>query len=308
MRALVLVCVLAADARANPEVVVDRCADRVALAAAIDGELAAITRDPIRDDLVLVIECVDATTARLSIAGFEHVLDLGDVEPRLRPKLIVLAAVEILKLASAPRRAATASPTEPPTAATPMPPPTPMVVARAVPARVAAFGAPAVAPAPRYVLASRLGVRIFPQQPVPLGLLGFGVEWRRFAVGATGSLGSTDDTLGALAPYLATVAASVRLVCEGAIDRLCVRSTVEAGLAGVRARAANAAITARDARAPYAQLGIAVDVEHVFGAIAATVAVEAAWAEGLVATAQDREPVRLDGAAVTAVIGVRWRR
>jgi hypothetical protein len=82
----------------------------------------------------------------------------------------------------------------------------------------------------------------------------------------------------------------------------------EAGLAGVTARGANNMVRATDARAFYGQLGLGLDLEHAFGALAVMLAAEAAWAEGLIVTAQTRTPVRLDGPAFTTVIGVRWRR
>jgi hypothetical protein len=37
------------------------------------------------------------------------------------------------------------------------------------------------------------------------------------------------------------------------------------------------------------------------------IAIDAAWSEGLIATVEDRRPVRLDGAVLTVLAGLRWR-
>ena len=308
----VLGLVAAPVAWAEPAIVLDRCPafDRASLRLAIERDLAA-TRDRVREDLELVVECTDTLAVRLVVTGpqltLEHALDLGDVEEALRPKLLVLSAVELVKVASAPRG---------PDGKLPVPPdvvdasPPPKRVARVEPVTQVERRAEPAAHAPReFAITPRAGVRVFADEPVPLAHLAIDVEWWRFSLGVAGAAGTTDDALGTLRPYLATVAASAQLSCfAGKRDRACLRLRGEVGMAGVMARGANANVRATDARAFYGQLGLGLEAEHAFGSLAAMLAIDAGWAEGLVVTAQSRTPVRLDGPAITSVIGVRWRR
>lgn len=321
--ALLLICLgSASTARAEPTILLDRCSayDREALRTAIARELAA-TRARIRDDVTLIVECKDPLTVRLVVEGpqiaLEHALDLGEVETELRPKLLVLSVVELVKVASAPRSAdgklvANADVTVvAPIVAKPIAPRVARVEPRPRPeARVEAVVRAPNRREPRTLAISpRAGVRVYADEPVPLAHLAIDLEWWRFAVGIAGSAGTTDDTLGTLRPYVATLAASLEITClRGRRDKVCLRTRGEAGLAGVTARGANNMVKASNAQAFYGQLGIGLEAEHTFGALATMIAIDGAWAEGLVVTAQSRTPVRLDGPAVTTVIGVRWRR
>ena len=319
MRVLLLVLGLLATrtARSDPTIELDRCPafDRTMLRTAIERDLAA-TRDWLREDLKLVIECPDSLTVRLLVEGpqlsLEHALDLGDVEAALRPKLLVLSAVELVKVASAPRGPDGKLPTPPDVVDASPPPakPAPIRVARVEPdARVERRVDPARREPRELAITPRIGMRVFSDEPVPLAHLAIDVEWWRFSLGLAGAAGSADDALGTLRPYLATVGISAQLSCLGGTrDRACLRVRGEAGIAGVAARGANMNVRATDARAFYSQLGIGFEAEHRFGSFAAMLAIDAGWAEGLVATAQSRTPVRLDGPAITSVIGVRWRR
>jgi hypothetical protein len=314
---LVIVAATVRLASAEPAMLLDRCPafEPAALRASIDRELAA-AREPIRDDLALRVECRDPFTVRLIVHSpqltLEHGLDLGEVETELRARLLVLSAVELLKVASAPRGPDGRLAVPADVVVTPQPPPkpAPVRVARVEPDVTVAKQAPRDHREPRvFAIAPRAGVRVFSDQPVPLAHLAVDLEWWRFSLGLSGSAGSTDDALGSLRPYLATVTASAQLSCfAGRRDRACLRVRGETGLAAVTARGTTNAVRATDASAFYGQLGLGIDAEHAFGALAALLAVDAAWAEGLVVTAQSRTPVRLDGPAFTTVIGVRWRR
>src|SRR5262245_22540701 len=113
MRRLGLLAIALAGTRAaaDPAIVLDRCTtlDRVALRAAIERELAAARRDERRDELTLVVQCADTVTARLAVEPPPPALplvrsvDLGEVPDELRPKLLAVAAVELIDGAIASR-------------------------------------------------------------------------------------------------------------------------------------------------------------------------------------------------------------
>jgi hypothetical protein len=328
LAALAIACA-AAPAAAEPAIVLDQCTsfDRVALRAAIERELAAAPPDPRRDDLTLVVQCPDTVTARLSVElpppalPLVRSLDLGEVAGELRPKLLAVAASELIEGAlAAPRPPAPDEPA-PADASTATAPPAPAPAPAAPSASTGA--ATAIAPAgprppptgvradlaasPRPAVVPRLGMRLYVRKPIPFAHLAVDYERRWFAVGVAGSIGATDVTLGSLTAYLATASASTRPLCAGGDGRVCLRARGELGLAAVTVHPASDMVVARNAHALYAQLGLVLDAERAFGAVSALAAVEAAWAEGLVAVAQDRPAIQLDGTVVTVLVGMRWR-
>ena len=120
----------AAHAEADPALVLDRCAtlDPAALRAAIQRELAAARPDPRRDELILVVQCPDPVTARLSIQlpppalPLGKSLDLGEVPSELRMKLLAVAAAELIDGAIALRSPPPApAPVDPGPARAPLP-------------------------------------------------------------------------------------------------------------------------------------------------------------------------------------------
>jgi hypothetical protein len=337
MRLLAVAAIACASARAeaDPVLVLDRCTtlDPAALRAAIQRELAASRPDPRRDELTLDVACPDAVTARLSIElpppalPLGRSLDLGEVPSELRLKLLAIAAVELIDGAIAAR-------TPPP----PPPPPTEGDPSLAGPARAplpgerlpgmlappaAAEGrgprafaperpregvaAPAGARGARGALTPRAGVRLYPETPVPFVHLALEYELRWLSIGAAAAFGSAEVQLGSVSALLATLGVGTPPLCVGAATRACLRARAELGLARAKGRGVTPMIVARDARSPYAQLGLAIDAERTFGAFGALIAVEGAWAEGLIATSQAATALQLDGAVVTVLVGLRWR-
>ncbi len=314
----------AAPAAADPTLVLDRCTtlDPDALRAAIQRELAASRPDPRRDELILAVACPEPMTARLSIElpppalPLGRSLDLSEVSPELRIKLLAIAAVELIDGAVAVRH-----PPPPPAAIDPGPARAPLPGERLPGLPGGPTGEPrppALAPvrlredraASRHAsdaLVPRVGMRLFPKKPVPLAHLAIDYERRWFSIGAAASIGSNDVELGSVSAVIVTASASTQPLCIGGASRACVRARCELGIARVTARANSPMIVARDARSPYTQLGLAVDLEHAFGSLAALIAVEGAWAEGLVAVSQSEPAVQLDGAVVTVLGGLRWR-
>lgn len=295
---------------ADPVVLLDKCTafDRAALHAAIQRELVA---SQAKHDVTLVIACPDAVTAHLSIEpdmGLSRTLDLGEVPGDLRVKLLAVAAVELVVVADPAKAAGPAS--ERAADAPPLPAVATVEPAPVEPAPVDTIAARDVPPpaARRFALTPRIGVRVFTSRTTPMPHIAIDAEIDRLAFGATATRGTdVQDPLGTLTPYVLTVAGSYRLGCWGDVELACMRARLEAGVAGVSARAYTPMVTASDASAFYAQAGLAVDIEHSFGAVAFLAVAEAAWSEGLVATVEDREPVRLAGLTLTTVLGVRWR-
>ncbi len=304
----------AARAEADPALVLDRCPafDPADLRAAIQRELAASRPDPRRDELTLSIQCPDAVTARLEIAlpppalPLGRSLDLGEVPGELRLKLLAVAAVELLDGAIA---APPPPPPEPAPPAEPPPPPapaSPREAARVVASPERPPEAPAASPS-REALVPRIGLRVFPEAPVPLAHLSIDYERRLFSIGISATMGSNDVALGSVSALIVNATGATRPLCVGDASRACIRARGELGFARVKARASRAMVVASDARAPYAQVGLAVDLEHAFGALAALIAVEGGWAYGLTATAQSETAIQLDGGVVTVLAGLRWR-
>lgn len=301
----------AAPAAAEPVLVLERCTalDAEALRAAILHELAA-RPDPRRDELILAVQCPDAVTARLALtppppaAPVTRSLDLGEVPGELRIKLLAVAAAELIDGAVASRH--------PPPAPAPIDPgpARPALPGERLPGSLTRAGevaAPAPAPRAHDALVPRLGLRVFPAKPVPLAHLALDYERRWFAVGVAMSIGSNDVALGSVSALLVTAGASTPPLCAGAASRACLRARGELGLARAKARPTAPMVVAHDARAPYAQLGLALDLERAFGSLAALVAVEAGWAHGLIATSQAETAIQLDGAVFTMLVGLRWR-
>ena len=299
----------AAPAAAEPVLVLERCTvlDAEALRAAILHELAA-RPDPRRDELILAVQCPDAVTARLALtppppaAPVTRSLDLGEVPGELRIKLLAVAAAELIDGAVAARHPPPApAPIDPGPARPPLP-------GERLPGSLTRTGE-VTAPAPRAhdALVPRAGLRVFPAKPVPLAHLALDYERRWFAVGVAMSIGSNDVALGSVSALLVTAGASTPPLCAGAASRACIRARGELGLARAKARPAAPMVVASDARAPYTQLGLALDLERAFGSLAALVAVEAGWAHGLIATSQAETAIQLDGAVFTMLVGLRWR-
>ncbi len=319
----------AARAEADPALVLDRCPafDPADLRAAIQRELAASRPDPRRDELTLSIQCPDAVTARLEVFSppssptgspdgrspgpppalpLGRSLDLGEVPGELRLKLLAVAAVELLDGAIA---APPPPPPEPAPPAEPPPPPapaSPREAARVVASPERPPEAPAASPS-REALVPRIGLRVFPEAPVPLAHLSIDYERRLFSIGISATMGSNDVALGSVSALIVNATGATRPLCVGDASRACIRARGELGFARVKARASRAMVVASDARAPYAQVGLAVDLEHAFGALAALIAVEGGWAYGLTATAQSETAIQLDGGVVTVLAGLRWR-
>lgn len=302
------VVVTSSVAAADPVVLLDQCTafDRTALHAAIQRELAA---SQVKHDVTLVVACPDAVTAHLSIEpemGLARTLDLGEVPGDLRVKLLAVAAVELVVVADPAKAQGPASerPAEAPPLVAPAVEPAPPGM-KAVD-RIAERDVPA--PRRRLALTPRIGVRMFTSRTSPMPHLAIDAEIDRLAFGAIATRGTdVQDPLGTLTPYLFAVAGSYQLGCWGDVELACMRARLEMGVAGVSARSYTPMVTASDASAFYAQAALSLDIEHSFGAVAVIAVADAGWSEGLVATVQDREPVRLAGFTITTVLGVRWR-
>jgi hypothetical protein len=313
-----LVLALLADgtrAQADPAINLDRCAtlDHALLHAAVDREIAVLPPANRVDDATLVVECSDGATAHISVVAHSSTLvlardlDLGEVPADLRIKLVAVAVAELVETAAARGKERALAPwTEA------APPARAAVHARTMERPELAISKQVRrddhAAARSIVIVPYGGVRAFASRPVPLAYTAFEVELHRLALGIAGSFGTTHDTLGALTPYLVTATASSSPACVGVSDRVCARLHGELGVAGVRASAASSVVVASNAVAPYAQLGLGSEFEHSLGStFGVGFAIDAAVAKGLIAASQDRTPVRLDGLAITATVGLRWR-
>jgi hypothetical protein len=298
--AVIAVACASSRAAAEPAIVLVRCAalDLIALRDALEVELAvAPTRNQPPGEPTIVVHCSDAMMAHVAIEPLRGIpiartLDLGEVPDRLRIKFLAVAAVEMIAIDE------------------PSPSPAKLVVVdRGEPlAIVARSGTRSAAPtASTAAIVPRLGMRWYARTAAPLAHAAVDVELGRFALGLASSIGSTDYEIGSVTPYVVTATASTRSLCTGRSTRGCIRAHGELGVAGVMSRRASSMVIAHDARAPYAQLGIGLDGEHALGALSAVIAIDAAWSEGLIATVEDRRPVRLDGAVLTVLAGLRWR-
>ena len=156
-------------------------------------------------------------------------------------------------------------------------------------------------------IAPRAGIRVYPGRAVPMAAVSVELLQGAIAIGATAAIGQTDDPLGTVRPLLVAGTGGVTLACarNGAFEA-CASGRVTAGLAAALASAADPMTAAASATAPYLELGGQLELAWRGRHRAAVVAVDAGWAEGLVATAGPREVVRLDGTAITATIGARW--
>jgi hypothetical protein len=273
-------------------------------------------------------------------------LDLGEVPGELRPRLVALAVVEVVEVAALIGAGAIEPPAPvepsapPPDKASGIDPsplgdtPPPRVIV--TPAGFAGDGpgGPGALPggqgdgpvdtgrrlASRRALGDgghwlagrgytpRAGVRVYPGNAVPMIAAGFEVTFGVISVGVTGAFGQTDDPLGTVRPYLVAATGGVTVACgrQGKLEA-CASGRVTAGLAGVTASATDAAnTTGNDATAPYLEVGGQLELAWRGRERAGVLAVDAGWAEGLVANAGMREAARLDGAVLTTTIGVRW--
>jgi hypothetical protein len=269
-------------------------------------------------------------------------LDLGEVPGHLRARLVALAVVEVVDVAAAVAAGAP-PPSDTPPPADPTAPgdrpsgidPTPLgTVAPPPPSTAAAIAPPADAAATRVdggvsrstpllparrsladggpllrgrAIAPRAGIRVYPGRPVPMAAVAVELLQGALAVGATAAVGQTDDPLGTVRPLLVAATGGMTLACarSGAFEA-CATGRVTAGLAAALASAADPMTAASTATAPYLELGGQLELAWRGRHRAVVLAVDAGWAEGLIATAGTREVARLDGAALTATIGARW--
>jgi hypothetical protein len=159
-------------------------------------------------------------------------------------------------------------------------------------------------------IAPRVGVRLYPTGPasaVPMLAVSVDLVQGAVVVGITAAAGQVDDPLGTVRPLLAAGSAGLTLACAraGALEA-CATGRVTAGLAAATASPASAMTPASTATAPYLELGGQLELAWRGRHRALVVALDAGWAEGLIATAGPREVARLDGAALAATIGARW--
>jgi hypothetical protein len=320
--------------------------DRTALRRAVDAELAGLAAEKRAavGDGVVVVDCPDAVTAHLKLepspatGPIARSLDLGEVPGELRTRLVALAVVEVVELAAILAGAVT-----PPPAPEVVPPPPPDRTSGIDPTplgdRDPSARPPATAPsvvddrrvdtAPpdpvgptlstRRALGDRgailrgrayvprIGMRIYTGRAVPMLDAAFDVIQGAIALGVTAAIGKTDDPLGTVLPYLIAGTAGITVVCgrSGALE-LCASGRLTAGLAGVNASPADPSIEAASARAPYLELGGQLELAWRGRHRAGVLAIDAGWAEGLIATAGVNDVVRLDGSVIVATIGGRW--
>jgi hypothetical protein len=322
----------------------DRAALRRAIDAELAG-LASDKRAAVAERVVIV-GCPDAVTAHLRLepapptGPIARSLDLGEVPGHLRPRLVALAVVEVVDVAAAVAAGAVVPPPAEPTP--PAEPvdrpsgidPTPLGPGAQPPTTVAAIAPPTDAAATRVdrgvdrpgppllarrsladgggvlrgrAIAPRAGLRIYPGRAVPMAALAVDLLQGAVVVGATAALGQADDPLGTVRPLLIAGTAGITLACarNGAFEA-CATGRVTAGLAAALASAANPMIESATATAPYLELGGQIELAWRGRHRALVLAVDAGWAEGLIATAGAREVARLDGAAITTTLGARW--
>jgi hypothetical protein len=297
VRWLVALAVVCASGRvaADPAIVLVRCAaiDLVGLKDALAAELTAAPPERWLAHPTIVVHCSDAMMVHVAVEPrhglpIARSLDLDEVPDELRLKFLAIAAVEMMAIDQQwPPRARVALASRPPPLA---------LIARTG----------TQSSSPTAAITPRAGVRWYGGDP--LAHVAVDVDLRWLSIGLAGSMGSTDYDIGSVTPYVLTATASTPALCAGRFTRGCLRGRGEFGLAGVTARGAGAMVRARDASVPYAQLGVRLDGERLFGSLSGVVAIEAGWAEGLIANIEDRDPVRLDGLALTVLVGLRWRR
>jgi len=274
-------------------------------------------------------------------------LDLGDVPGDLRVRLIALAVAELLAAASLVEEAASppgppagvdprprrpggdvrdptamrdvdptvaASPRRPAAGSTPglqaaVPPGRAEVLAASTPPRSTLLARRAEPE--RVGFAPRAGVRVFWATPVPL--LDLGVELVRgpWSVGAAVALGQADDVLGQASLRVGAVTAGATLACTGGRTlHACLGPRLSVGVAAVSATPAPALgmlVAGASASHAYAELAGQLALGRQAGPITLLLAGELGWAEGLIATAEDRDLAHLAGLVGTVSAGARWR-
>lgn len=320
--------------------------DRTALRRAVDAELAGISDDKLAalGDRAVIVDCPDAVTAHLQLdpqpasGPIARSLDLGEVPTELRARLVALAVVEVVEVAAligtgpvepppVPDHPVTAKVDEPVDPTPLAPTPRPVTPAGFADDPAAGPGAnlrlvdrPAGPPLPtRRALADggsllrgrsyvpRVGLRIYPARIVPMLDGGFELVQGVVALGVTGAIGQTDDPLGTVRPYLLAVTGGVTVACSrtGAFEA-CAIGRVAGGIAGVTAASVDPTIPAHGTTAPYLELGGELELAWRGRDRAGVLAVDAGWAEGVIALAGMREAARLAGTVVVTTIGVRW--
>jgi hypothetical protein len=320
-------------AAAQPRVDLDRCVlDAGSLRKAIDAELATIKPERVAaiGDRAIVVECPDAVTAHLRLEpGFDGPLarsvDLGEVPGELRLRLVALAVVELTE-AAALIAIATPPTTEPepdpdppsttprttPADPAPLREPTPPAFVEPVRdeppvAHVTARRALGEPSRPKLMVSPRLGIRIYASQPVPMIDAATDVVIGPFAVGAGIAAGQTDDTLGTVRPILVTAIAGVTLACwrSNALE-LCASTRGRAGAAIAASSSSMTGVVADTATVPYVELAGQIELAWQRRRTSMIAFAEGGWSRGLIAYADNRDVVHLDGALLTTGVGVRW--
>jgi hypothetical protein len=296
----------AAAAHGGAHVELARCPtlDGPALERAIAVELPAAPADR---ELAVVVTCPDATTADLHVvpapAGgpLRRTVDLADLAEPLRIRLVALAVAELMRTALDLGAAGAGAPTAPIDVRVAAPPSdvpdNDAALHRRLPVRPA--GHP-------MQLAARLGLRTYPQLAVPMTNLELEAVRGAVSVGVVAAIGEREVELGTLRPGLAAATLGIALVCVAGTIEWCARLRAQAGIAIVGGSAARPDTVTSTAVAGYAQLGAQLEAAWPIGAVALLGAVDAGWAEGLIGSAGDEDGVRLDGAVISAGVGVRW--
>jgi hypothetical protein len=316
-RALCLVCVLhASTARAElPVIDLVRCetfGDELRAAISAEIEAIAVERDVTIGDRTIVISCPDAVSAHIEIqpppasGPLTRRLHLGDIPDALRVRLIALATAELADVASRLHVAPTTTTSS--TSMTASAPSVPLVT------RVERSAAPPLpnladgSPPDSLALMPRAGMRTFAAQAPWLVELGAEASLGPYGLGIVAATGAAGDPLGRVRGYLVALAATARVACTGERFAVCVGARAEVGLAVAIAEGRAADVMAADARAPYVAGAGDVVASYSLGAWTLTAGATLGWAEGLIARASDRIPLRLDGMMIGGAVGLRWQR
>jgi hypothetical protein len=283
-------------ARAAPPIELARCEalDGDALTRALDRELAAVPADA---SLAIAVACASPllvdVRVRTASTELERSLDLAEVPADLRARLVALVTAELVVAAlGRPDR----------------------VPARAIERRGVADGDPGLTrraapihePGPQpHAWTAAAGPRLYSRAATPLAEVTADFMLAPVRLGVTAALGQVHDSLGTLRPYLATATATLPLRCAGAATTACVSARGELGVAGVWARPA-AMATAHALAAPYAQLGLAVELARAFDGWVGAVGLDAGYAAGAVGRIDGRDAAALAGLVLASTVAVRW--
>jgi len=301
---------------------------REALAAELSGlEVEGATLD-------LRIECLGGDVILLSADDAwtrPRALEVNDVAPPLRARLVALALAEILLVRTARADAPAAGPVAPSPIA-PNPIATDLVATearraalpnRALLPRASALGLPdgpgrrarsaivrvsldgTRVDAPLWAVIARGLLRAFPGHGTLLGGGDLLLRVGPVGVGAHGSAApSVSDPLGDLIPSLVLGTAELTVVCaDHEVVETCAGFWVGVGAAAAEARA-NSTAAGRSLEAPYVEAGLRVSSTLVLGLVAIGIEVGLGWSAGLIALADTREVLALDGLVSTVALSL----